>query len=80
MYFACGLNFRNPVLTLRAAHLAGLHETQQGNEVFDDAEVLGPRRAAGVDSHGYQHLLDVTHQELVVIQGNTAGWENTRQH
>ncbi len=42
MYFACVLNFRNPVLTLRATHLAGLHETQQGNEVFDDAKVLGP--------------------------------------
>lgn len=62
----------NPALTLCATHLAGLHETQQGNEVFNDAEVLGPWRAAGVDGHGYQQLLDVTHQELVVIQGNTA--------
>lgn len=75
MYFACVLNFRSPVLTLCAPHFAGLHETQQRNEVFDDAEVLGPRRAAGVDSYSYQHLLDITHQELVVIQGNTVGQE-----
>lgn len=43
MYFACVLNFRKSRrLTLCATHLAGLHEAQQGNEVFDDAEVLGP--------------------------------------
>lgn len=36
------LSAANPALTLCATHLAGLHETQQGNEVFNDAEVLGP--------------------------------------
>lgn len=72
MYFASVLSFRNAVLTLCTTHLAGLHETQQGNEVFDDAEVLGSWRATGVDRHSHQQLLDVTHQELVVIQGNTA--------
>lgn len=59
-------------LTLCAPHLAGLHETQQGDEVLDDAEVLGARGAAGVDGHSHQQLLDVTHQELVVVQGNAA--------
>lgn len=53
--------------TLRAAHLAGLHEAQQSDEVLDDAEILGPRRAAGVDGHRHKQLLDVTHQQFVVI-------------
>lgn len=64
-------------LTLCATHPTGLHEAQQGNEVFDDAEVLGPRRAAGVDSHSYQQLLDVTHQKFVVVQGNSADGRTT---
>lgn len=74
----CVLYFWTPVLTLRAPHLAGLHESQQSNEVFNDAEVLGPRGAAGVDRHSHQHLLNVTHQELVVVQGNAA--ENNKKN
>lgn len=35
-----------------------------------------------MNSHSYEHLLDVTHQEFVVIQGNTteAGQEKTRKY
>lgn len=34
-------------------HLASLHETQQGDEVLNDTEVLGTRGATGVDRHSH---------------------------
>lgn len=65
-------------LTLCARRFAGLHETQKGDEVLDDAEVLGTRGAAGVDGHGHQELLDVTHQEPVVIWRDAAEQERRK--
>ena len=67
------------ILTLRTPHLARLHKAEQSDKIFDDAEVLGPRGAAGVDGDGNQQLLDVTHQELVVVQGDSADGTNKKE-
>lgn len=56
--------------TLCSPNFAGLHVAQQGDQVFNDAEVLRARGAAGVDGDGHQQLLNVTHHQFVFIRRN----------